>query len=129
MKKIKKKIQGNIKNITEKSTNPINEYCIINKNKITYNKDNITHTIYIKDDTLLLTRENEIFKHGMLFNKGKTKLSSYYLKENNLCLDIPIETIDMSIIYNNEIPEKIYIKYKVSDNDNIYEYKVTIGGI
>lgn len=65
----------------------------------------------------------------MLFNKGKTKLSSYYLKENNLCLDIPIETIDMSIIYNNEIPEKIYIKYKVSDNDNIYEYKVTIGGI
>lgn len=121
MKKIRKKINGYLKNITENEIELINENAILNKNKLTYIKDNIKHTILYKENEIVLVRENKDFKNILTFSKNRSILSEYIIKENNLSLYIEVETLEI-IKENNEL----CITYKIVDSDIIYKYKITM---
>lgn len=128
VKKIKRQLTGSIKNLNENNLELIETNCILNKNKITYNKDNIIHNIYVKDNYIVVKRENETFSQQMIFSKNKKNLSSYLLKENNFNIDIELENIDNKVEYENNLIKRIYIKYKVCETKVIYEYELNIGG-
>lgn len=119
VKKIKKKINGYLKNITDNEYDKINEFAIITKNKLNYIKDNIKHTILFKENEIILIRDSNEFKNILTFSKNRSILSEYIIKENNLCLNIEVETLDL-----NQTEKELYIKYKILDSDVIYEYKI-----
>lgn len=121
VKKIKKLIKGYLKNITENEIELIKEKAILAKNKLTYIKDNVKHTILIKEEEIILLRESEDFKNILTFSKNRSILSQYIIKENNLCLQIEVKTIDIKL---NE--QEIYIKYEIIDSNTIYEYKINM---
>jgi len=118
---IRKKIKGYLKNITEKKTEIIEENAILNKDKLTYVKNNIKHTIINKNKDIILIRENKDFKNILTFSQNRSILSEYIIKENNLSVFIEIETIKIEKEEN-----RIYIKYKIVESDIIYEYKITM---
>ena len=123
VKKIKKIIKGYLKNITDNTCEYFDTPAIINKNKLNYIFENTKYTIYVKEKEIILIRENNEIKNILTFSKNRSILSEYIIKENNLSVYIEIETIDYII------EEKlIYIKYKVTDSNCIYEYKINIGG-
>jgi len=95
VKKIRKKINGYLNNITDNYYEKINENAILNKNKINYIKDNIKHTIYLKDKEIILIRETKEFKNILTFHKNRSILSEYIIKENNLCVDIEVKTLEL----------------------------------
>lgn len=117
--KIRKKINGYLKNISENEYNEINENAILTKNKISYIKDNIKHLILFKENEIFLVRENNEFKNVLTFSKNRSILSEYLIKEKKITLYIEVETLDI-IKKENEL----YIKYKIIDSDTIYEYKI-----
>jgi len=121
VKKIRKKVNGYLKNITENELETINENAIITKNKINYIKDNVKHTILFKEKELILLRETNEFKNILTFSKNRSILSEYIIKENNISIDIEVKTIDL--LYNDN---EIYIKYKITDSNTIYEYKISM---
>lgn len=123
VEKIKKLIKGYLKNTTENTCECYETQAIINKNKINYILENTKYTIYIKENKIILIRENNEMKNILTFSKNRSILSEYIIKENNLSVYIEIETIDYIIEEN-----LIYIKYKVIDSNCIYEYKINIGG-
>jgi hypothetical protein len=55
------------------------------------------------------------------FISNKNTISSYYLKENNLALDINIHTKSLTITKN-----MIIINYLVLDSNTEYIYKVEV---
>lgn len=57
----------------------------------------------------------------MPFISNKNTISSYYLKENNLALDINIHTKSLTITKN-----MIIINYLVLDSNTEYIYKVEV---
>jgi len=118
-KKIRKKIKGYLKNITDNEYDEIKENAILNKNKINYIKDNIKHTIYLKDKEIILIRETKEFKNILTFHKNRSILSEYIIKENNLCVDIEVKTLELL-----QSEKEIYIKYEIVDSNTIYEYKI-----
>jgi len=118
----KTKIKGYLKNLTENIIDKIDEKGLINKNKITYIKDNTKHEIrIINNEKVLLLRENNDFSHNFIFEKNKQNTSEYYLKENKLSLEINIKVLELNINNYN-----IYIKYEVEDSNTIYEYKIEV---
>lgn len=119
VKKIKKKINGYLKNITENLHEEIKENAIFNKNKITYVKNNVKHEIIIKENQVILIRETNEFKNILTFSKNRSILSEYIVKENNLSLYIEVETLELTTT-----EKEIYIKYKIIDSNTIYEYKI-----
>lgn len=121
VKKIKKKINGYLKNITENTQEKINENAIITKNKLNYIKDNVKHTILFKENELILLRESTEFKNILTFSKNRSILSEYIIKEKNISVDIEVKTIDL--MYNDK---EIYIKYEITDSNTIYEYKISM---
>lgn len=117
--KIRKKVKGYIKNITENKIEEINENAIITKNKITYNSSEIKHTIYIKDKEIILIRENKEFKNILTFKLNKSIISEYIIKEKDIHLEINIKTLLLEINSNY-----ILIKYLIEETNIIYEYKL-----
>lgn len=121
VKKIRKKINGYLKNITENKLEEIKENAICNKNKIIYSKDNIKHTIISKEKEIILIRESEEFKNILTFSKNRSILSEYIIKENNFSVYIEIETLDI-----NKTDNELCIRYKIIETNIIYEYKITM---
>lgn len=121
VKKIRKKIKGYLKNITDNEYEEIEENAILTKNKLSYIKDSVKHTILYKENEILLIRESSDFKNILTFSKKRIILSEYIVKENNLCINLEIETLELE--YNKT---EIYVKYKVTDSDTIYEYKIVM---
>lgn len=119
VKKIKKKINGYLKNITDNNQEIIQEKAILNKNKLNYLKDNIKHTLIFKENEITLIRESEEFKNILTFSKNRSILSEYLIKETMLFLNIEVETQEL-IQTENEL----YIRYKIIDSNTIYEYKI-----
>ncbi len=118
---IRKKIKLYLKNITENNEDKINTFAIIEKDKLIYNNKEVKNTIkFIKNDIILI-RETKEFKNILTFSKNRSILSEYIIKENNLCLELLIETLEL--FHSND---SIYIKYKVVDTDFIYEYKIVV---
>jgi len=121
VKKIRKKIKGYLKNITDNECEELSENAILIKNKLSYIKDNVKHTILFKETEILLIRESNDFKNILTFSKNRSILSEYIIKENNLCIELEIETLELK--YKEK---ELYVKYKVTDSDVIYEYKIIV---
>ncbi len=116
---IRKKLTGYIKNITEDTLENISSNAIITKDKITYINNNIKHVIHIKNNELILIRETNEFKNILTFSIKRSILSEYVIKKEDLCLEINIKTLELSIT-----DKIIYIKYLILDSNTIYEYKL-----
>ena len=59
------------------------------------------------------------FKNILTFSLNRSILSEYIIKKEDLCLEINIKTLELSI--KDKI---IYIKYLILDSNTIYEYKL-----
>ena len=120
---IKIKVKGYLKNITDNEITEFEEKAIKSKNKITYVNDSVKTIIRICDNDIMLTREGSDFVNTFVFNK-KNSRCNYFLKENNLDVDIDIITnvIDINDKY-------IFIKYVVIDSECEYEYKIEMSDI
>lgn len=116
---IRKKLTGYIKNINEDTLENISSNAIITKDKITYINNNIKHVIHIKNNELILIRETNEFKNILTFSIKRSILSEYIIKKEDLCLEINIKTLELSIT-----DKIIYIKYLILDSNTIYEYKL-----
>ena len=116
---IRKKLTGYIKNINEDTLENISSNAIITKDKITYINNNIKHVIHIKNNELILIRETNEFKNLLTFSLKRSILSEYIIKKEDLCLEINIKTLELSIT-----DKIIYIKYLILDSNTIYEYKL-----
>lgn len=116
---IRKKLTGYIKNINEDTLENISSNAIITKDKITYINNNIKHVIHIKNNELILIRETNEFKNILTFSLNRSILSEYIIKKEDLCLEINIKTLELSIT-----DKIIYIKYLILDSNTIYEYKL-----
>lgn len=81
--------------------------------------EDITHKINITDDNIILIRENKKFKNTLIFSLKNKTVASYILKENNLALDININTKIMEYTDN-----KITIKYEVVESNETYEFQI-----
>lgn len=81
--------------------------------------EDITHKINITDDNIILIRENKEFKNTLIFSLKNKTVASYILKENNLTLDININTKIMEYTDN-----KITIKYEVVESNETYEFQI-----
>lgn len=116
---IRKKLTGYIKNITEDTLENISSNAIIAKDKITYINNDVKHIIHIKNNELILIRETNEFKNILTFSLNRSILSEYVIKKEDLCLEINIKTLKLSIT-----DKIIYIKYLILDSNTIYEYKL-----
>ncbi len=116
---IRKKLTGYIKNITEDTLENISSNAIITKDKITYINNDVKHIIHIKNNELILIRETNEFKNILTFSLNRSILSEYVIKKEDLCLEINIKTLELSIT-----DKIIYIKYLILDSNAIYEYKL-----
>lgn len=116
---IRKKLTGYIKNITEDTLENISSNAIITKDKITYINNDVKHIIHIKNKELILIRETNEFKNILTFSLKRSILSEYVIKKEDLCLEINIKTLELSIT-----DKIIYIKYLILDSNTIYEYKL-----
>lgn len=116
---IRKKLNGYIKNINEDTLENISSNAIITKDKITYINNDVKHIIHIKNNELILIRETNEFKNILTFSLNRSILSEYIIKKEDLCLEINIKTLELSIT-----DKIIYIKYLILDSNTIYEYKL-----
>ena len=116
---IRKKLTGYIKNITEDTLENISSNAIVTKDKITYINNDVKHIIHIKNNELILIRETNEFKNILTFSLNRSILSEYIIKKEELCLEINIKTLELSIT-----DKIIYIKYLILDSNTIYEYKL-----
>ena len=116
---IRKKLTGYIKNINEDTLENISSNAIITKDKITYINNDVKHIIHIKNNELILIRETNEFKNILTFSLNRSILSEYIIKKEELCLEINIKTLELSIT-----DKIIYIKYLILDSNTIYEYKL-----
>lgn len=116
---IRKKLTGYIKNINEETLENISSNAIITKDKITYINNDVKHIIHIKNNELILIRETNEFKNILTFSLKRSILSEYIIKKEDLCLEINIKTLELSIT-----DKIIYIKYLILDSNTIYEYKL-----
>lgn len=116
---IRKKLTGYIKNINEDTLENISSNAIITKDKITYINNDVKHIIHIKNNELILIRETNEFKNILTFSLNRSILSEYVIKKEDLCLEINIKTLELSIT-----DKIIYIKYLILDSNTIYEYKL-----
>ena len=78
---IKIKVKGHIKNLTEKTKEIIDTKGIKKDNTISYIHCDIKNKITIKENQVIMIRENQEFAHKIIFELSKEKTSEYYLKE------------------------------------------------
>lgn len=119
VKKIRKKINGYLKNITDNQYEEIKENAILTKKKLSYIKDDIKHTILFKENEVFLIRETNIFKNILTFSKNRSILSQYTIKENDLNVYINVKTLELKYT-----EFELYVKYEILDSNTIYEYKI-----
>ena len=114
---IKIKVKGYLKNITENTKEIIDTYAIKNKNKLTYINNETSHKIEIKDNTIILIRENKDFSNIFIFDIDNITKSEYYIKELNTNIDVQVKTTKLK-----KTDKKIEIHYEIIDNLNKYIY-------
>lgn len=124
MKEIKIAIKGHLKSINDNQKSVIDVIAMKKENKIQYILDNVTHKIELKENKIILIRENNEFRSTLEFIKGKKNKSYYLLKEKNFCVDINIETIELE--YKDNF---IKIVYEVLDSNEKYEYMLEMRNI
>ena len=121
---MRRKIKSELKNLTTNEITNHNSNCIVNQNKIKYQDNDTLYEIRIKNNEIIVIRDNSKFTHAMQFQKDKTHKSNYLLKEPDLNLELNIKTKELDIK-----EDKIYIKYEILESNNIFEYKIELEDI
>lgn len=120
---IRIKIKGYLKNITDNEIFEFEEKGIRNKNKITFNNNNIKYSIKCDNNEIILIRDGDDFVNTFVFNK-KNSNSNYFLKENGYDMDMEVITSNMEIS-----DESIYIEYEIISTSCKYEFKIEMSEI
>ena len=120
---IRIKIKGYLKNITDNEIFEFEEKGIRNKNKITFNNNNIKYSIKCDNNEIILIRDGDDFVNTFVFNK-KNSNSNYFLKENGYDMDMEVITSNMEIS-----DELIYIEYEIISTSCKYEFKIEMSDI
>ena len=92
MIKTKIQIKGYIYNKSEKTKTNIEEKGIKIKNKITYYEDDIKTNIIINKEEIIIKRENKEFLNLIKLNIEKETDIIYYLKDQDLSINLPTRT-------------------------------------
>ena len=117
------KIKGYLKNITDNEIFEFEEKGIRNKNKITFNNNNIKYSIKCDNNEIILIRDGDDFVNTFVFNK-KNSNSNYFLKENGYDMDMEVITSNIEIS-----DELIYIEYEIISTSCKYEFKIEMSEI
>ena len=120
---IRIKIKGYLKNITDNEIFEFEERGIRNKNKITFNNNNIKYSIKCDNNEIILIRDGDDFVNTFVFNK-KNSNSNYLLKENGYDMDMEVITSNIEIS-----DELIYIGYEIISTSCKYEFKIEMSEI
>ena len=120
---IRIKIKGYLKNITDNEIFEFEEKGIRNKNKITFNNNNIKYSIKCDNNEIILIRDGDDFVNTFVFNK-KNSNSNYLLKENGYDMDMEVITSNIEIS-----DELIYIEYEIISTSCKYEFKIEMSEI
>ena len=120
---IRIKIKGYLKNITDNEIFEFEERGIRNKNKITFNNNNIKYSIKCDNNEIILIRDGDDFVNTFVFNK-KNSNSNYLLKENGYDMDMEVITSNIEIS-----DELIYIEYEIISTSCKYEFKIEMSEI
>ena len=121
MIKTKIQIKGYIYNKSEKTKTNIEEKGIKIKNKITYYEDDIKTNIIINKEELIIKRENNEFLNLIKLNIEKETDIIYYLKDQDLSINLPTRTKYIKLEDNI-----IEVKYKMLDSNSEYIYRIEI---
>lgn len=120
---IRIKIKGYLKNITDNEIFEFEEKGIKNKDKITFNNNNVKYSIKCNNSEIILIRDGDDFVNTFVFNK-KNSNSNYFLKENGYDMDMEVITSNMEIS-----DELIYIEYEIISTSCKYEFKIEMSEI
>ena len=120
---IRIKIKGYLKNITDNEIFEFEEKGIKNKDKITFNNNNIKYSIKCNNSEIILIRDGDDFINTFVFNK-KNSNSNYFLKENGYDMDMEVITSNIEIS-----DELIYIEYEIISTSCKYEFKIEMSEI
>lgn len=87
---------------------------ILNNNKLFYkDNDNISVTLYLNQDNILLWRESKHYKLVFDFSNNRC---TYMLKDINKNLDMALSVLNLFIEDNN-----IEIRYRLEDDEFLYK--------
>lgn len=120
---IRIKIKGYLKNITDNEIFEFEEKGIKNKDRITFNNNNVKYSIKCNNSEIILIRDGDDFINTFVFNK-KNSNSNYLLKENGYDMDMEVITSNMEIS-----DELIYIEYEIISTSCKYEFKIEMSEI
>lgn len=120
---IRIKIKGYLKNITDNEIFEFEEKGIKNKDRITFNNNNVKYSIKCNNSEIILIRDGDDFVNTFVFNK-KNSNSNYLLKENGYDMDMEVITSNMEIS-----DELIYIEYEIISTSCKYEFKIEMSEI
>ena len=120
---IRIKIKGYLKNITDNEIFEFEEKCIKNKDKITFNNNNVKYSIKCNNSEIILIRDGDDFVNTFVFNK-KNSNSNYLLKENGYDMDMEVITSNMK--FSDEL---IHIEYEIISTSCKYEFKIEMSEI
>lgn len=120
---IRIKIKGYLKNITDNEIFEFEEKGIKNKDRITFNNNNVKYSIKCNNSEIILIRDGNDFINTFVFNK-KNSNSNYLLKENGYDMDMEVITSNMEIS-----DELIYIEYEIISTSCKYEFKIEMSEI
>lgn len=96
-----------------------NEKAILKDGLITYKKDGINVSINIKDNLVILIRENEEMKITLEFEKNKKTNNFYDIKSLNIRMKVTVETKQLIITDNSlSIVYDLYLNGEFSDSFN-----------
>ena len=117
------KIKGSFKNITDNDIFEFEEKGIKNKDRITFNNNNVKQSIKCDNNEIILIRDGDDFVNTFVFNK-KNSNSNYLLKENGYDMDMEVITSNIEIS-----DELIYIEYEIISTSCKYEFKIEMSEI
>ena len=120
---IRIKIKGYLKNITDNEIFEFEEKGIKNKDRITFNNNNVKYSIKCNNSEIILIRDGDDFVNTFVFNK-KNSNSNYLLKENGYDMDMEVITSNIEIS-----DELIYIEYEIISTSCKYEFKIEMSEI
>ena len=120
---IRIKIKGYLKNITDNEIFEFEEKGIKNKDRITFNNNNVKYSIKCDNNEIILIRDGDDFVNTFVFNK-KNSNSNYLLKENGYDMDMEVITSNIEIS-----DELIYIEYEIISTSCKYEFKIEMSEI
>lgn len=94
-----------------------NKKAILKDEIITYINNNISVSVNIKNDLVILKRENEKMKITLEFKKNKKTNSFYDIKNLNIRMKVTVETKELVINSNSlSIKYDLYLNGEFSDS-------------